>query len=112
MITLTSTLSNKESVTTLSKACSFVRWAVWALPVCAALLFFSTITHQPDPQTDFAGFAGFATTSQFFISHLLLSIGGAAIGSIGVIGFMFYLQGTRAAGKAITGATGRAEGRR
>jgi hypothetical protein len=103
MTTLTTSLSNEESVTTLSKARSFVRGAVWALPVWAAFLFFSTLTHQPDPQTDFAGFAVYVTTSQFLISHLLFSIGGAALGSIGVIGLMLYLQNSRAAGKAITG---------
>lgn len=103
MTTFTRTLSNEESLTTISRAQSFVRWAIWALPVWAAFLFFSTLTHQPDPQTDFAAFAAYVTTSQFLISHLLFSIGGAAIGSLGVIGLMLYLQGTRAAGKAISG---------
>ena len=103
MTTLTNTLSKEESVKTFDKTRSFVRGAIWALPVWAAFLFFSTLTHQPDPQTDFAAFAAYVTTSRFLISHLLFSIGGAAIGSIGVIGLMLYLQGTRAAGKAITG---------
>jgi hypothetical protein len=67
------------------------------------MLFLGTLTHQPDPQTDFASFAAYVTTSQFLLSHLVNSIGGAAIGSIGVIGLMFYLQDTRAAGKAIIG---------
>jgi hypothetical protein len=35
---------------------SFVRAALWALPVWAALLFYGTLTHQPDAQTNFAGF--------------------------------------------------------
>jgi hypothetical protein len=67
------------------------------------MLFLGTLTHQPDPQTDFANFAAYVTTNQFLISHLLNSILGAAIGSIGVIGLMLYLQDSRAAGKAITG---------
>ncbi len=29
---------------------AFARGALWALPVWAALLFLSTLTHQPDPQ--------------------------------------------------------------
>ncbi len=82
---------------------AFARGALWALPVWAALLFLSTLTHQPDTQTDFAGFAAYVTTNQFLLSHLVGSIAGAAIGSIGVIGLMLYLQDTKVAGRAITG---------
>jgi hypothetical protein len=73
------------------------------LPVWAALLFWATLTEQPDPQTAFADFAAYVTTSQFLLSHLVGSIVGAAIGSIGVIGLMLYLQDTKAAGWAIAG---------
>jgi hypothetical protein len=66
-------------------------------------LFLGTLTHQPDPQTDFDSFAVYVTTTQFLLSHLFNSIGGAAIGSIGVIGLMLHLQNSRSAGKAITG---------
>jgi hypothetical protein len=82
---------------------TFARRAIWALPVWAALLFFGTLTHQPDPQTAFGDFATYVTTSQFLLSHLLNSIAGAAIGSIGIIGLMLFLQDSRAAGKALTG---------
>ena len=82
---------------------AFARGALWALPVWAAMLFFGTITHQPDAQTDFAGFASYVTTTGFLLSHLINSIAGAAIGSIGVIGLMLYLQDSKVAGKAITG---------
>jgi hypothetical protein len=82
---------------------TFARGAIWALPVWAALLFFGTLTHQPDPQTAFDDFAAYVTTSQFLLSHLLNSIAGAAIGSIGVIGLMLLLQDTKAVGKALTG---------
>jgi hypothetical protein len=82
---------------------TFARGALWALPVWAALLFFGTLTHQPDPQTDFAEFAAYVTTNQFLVSHLVASIAGAAIGSLGVIGLMWYLQDSKVAGKAITG---------
>ena len=85
------------------KVHTFARGAIWALPVWAAMLFFGTLTHQPDPQTAFADFAAYVTTGQFLYSHLLNSILGAAIGSIGVIGLMLFLQDTNAAGKAITG---------
>ena len=82
---------------------TFARRAIWALPVWAALLFLGTLTHQPDPQTAFGNFAAYVTTNEFLISHLLNSIAGAVIGSIGVIGLMLYLQDTKAAGKAVTG---------
>ena len=85
-----------------SKVQTFARRALWALPVWAAMLFLGTLEHQPDPLTDFAGFAEFITTSRFLWSHLINSILGAAIGSIGVIGLMLYLQDTRVVGKAIT----------
>lgn len=81
----------------------FAHRALWMLPVWAAMLFIGTLTHQPDPQTDFANFALYVTTNQFLISHLFNSILGAAVGSIGVIGLMLYLQDTNSAGKAITG---------
>ncbi len=82
---------------------AFSRIALWLLPIWAALLFLSTLTHQPDPQTDFAAFAAYVTTPVFLISHLVGSITGAAIGSLGVVGLALYLQDTKAAGKAITG---------
>jgi drug/metabolite transporter (DMT)-like permease len=66
------------------------------------MLVLGTLEHQPDPLTDFTGFANFITTRWFLWSHLINSILGAAIGSIGVIGLMLYLQDTRAVGKAIT----------
>lgn len=82
---------------------TFARAAIWALPVWAAMLFLGTLTHQPDPQTAFGDFATYVTTNGFLISHLLNSILGAAIGSIGVIGLMLLLQDSTAAGKAIIG---------
>ena len=86
-----------------SQVRAFARGALWALPVWAALLFYGTLTHQPDPQKDFAGFAAYVTTNEFLLSHLVASIGGAAIGSIGVIGLLLYLQDSKVAGRAIIG---------
>src|SRR5882724_7730009 len=85
------------------KVRTFARRALWALPVWAIMLFLGTLTHQPDPQKDFAGFAAYVTTASFLLSHLNNSITGAAIGSIGVVGLMLYLQDSKVAGKAITG---------
>ena len=82
---------------------TFARKALWALPVWAAMLFLGTLTHQPDPNKDFAGFAAYVTTTSFLLSHLVNSITGAAIGSIGAVGLMLYLQDSKAAGRAIAG---------
>jgi hypothetical protein len=83
----------------------FASRSLWMLPVWAALLFWATLTEQPDPLTAFADFAAYVTTSQFLLSHVLGSIVGSAIGSIGVIGLMLYLQDTKVAGRAIAGMT-------
>lgn len=82
---------------------AFARVVLWALPIWAAMLFLGTLTHQPDPQKDFASFAVYVTTTSFLLSHLINSITGAAIGSIGAVGLMLYLQGSKVAGKAIIG---------
>ncbi len=81
----------------------FTKIALWLLPIWAALLFWATLTEQPDPLTAFTDFAAYVTTSQFLFSHLVGSIVGAALGSIGVTGLMLHLQDTKAAGKAIAG---------
>jgi len=81
---------------------AFARGALWALPVWAALLSLGTLTHQPDSQTAFADFAAYVTTTQFLVSHLVASIAGAAIGSIGVIALMLYLQDSKVAGNTLT----------
>jgi hypothetical protein len=103
MSTLAGTISNDKSVMAVNRARSFSRVAIWALPVWAAMLFLGTLTHQPDPQTDMPAFAAYVTTTGFLLSHLVNSIAGAAIGSIGVIALMLYLQDTKAVGRAITG---------
>jgi hypothetical protein len=80
---------------------TFARMGLWALPVWAAMLFAGTLTHQPDAQTAFPDFAKYVTTTEFLWSHLINSIVGAALGSIGVVALMLYLQDSRAAGRAI-----------
>lgn len=82
---------------------TFVQAALWLLPVWAAMLFLGTMTSQPDPQTAFADFAAYVTTDQFLWSHLINSILGAALGSIGIVALFLYLQDTKAVGKAVTG---------
>jgi hypothetical protein len=103
MSTFTGTISEDKSAMAAQRVRSFARAAIWALPVWALMLFLGTLTHQPDPQTDMPAFAAYVTTTEFLLSHLVNSIAGAAIGSIGVIALMLYLQDTRAVGKALTG---------
>src|SRR5438132_578229 len=67
------------------------RWGLWALPVWTVLLFRGTVTHQPDPRTDFAGFARYVTTTKFLLSHLVASILGAAIGMLGLLALLTFL---------------------
>jgi hypothetical protein len=67
------------------------RWGLWALPVWTVLLLLGTLTHQPDTQTDFAGFARYVTTTEFLISHLVASIIGAAIGVLGFLALFTFL---------------------
>ncbi len=61
----------------------YAQKGLWALPVFAASLFASTISHQPPPQTDIADWSKYVTTTEFLISHLAGSIGGAVFGLVG-----------------------------
>ena len=67
------------------------RWGLWALPIWTLLLFFGTLTHQPDTRTDFAGFAQYVTTTEFLVSHIFASIVGAAIGVLGLLALSLFL---------------------
>jgi hypothetical protein len=82
---------------------SFARRSLWLLPLWAVLLFLATLTHQPDPQTAFAEWSAYVTTDVFLVSHLVASIAGAAVGSIGVTGLLLYLQETRGGRRMVTG---------
>jgi hypothetical protein len=85
-----------------------LKWAavgLWLLPVHAALLALSTLTHQPDPSTDFEGYARYITTDVFLVSHLGGSIGGAALGCVGAIAALGFLVRTRTATLAALGTT-------
>jgi hypothetical protein len=85
------------------KVGAFARVTLWALPVWAAMLFAGTLTHQPDPRVAFGDFARYVTTAEFLWSHLVNSIAGAAIGSIGTVALVLYLQDSKVVGRALTG---------
>jgi hypothetical protein len=73
----------------------YARGGLWALPLWAALLLVSTLTHQPSYSTDFPGYARYVTTTPFLLSHLVASILGAAIGLLGLIALFILLVGGR-----------------
>jgi hypothetical protein len=70
---------------------------VWLLPAFGLLLALSTIRQQPPVQTDFEGYARFVTTGEFLVSHLVASIGGAALAILGVCSGFVLLAGGRSA---------------
>jgi hypothetical protein len=76
---------------------------VWLLPVYALLLALSTLTHQPDYTTDFAGYADYVTSTVFVLSHLVASILGAAIGLLGLIALFILLASGRGSRLALAG---------
>jgi hypothetical protein len=69
------------------------RLGLWALPAWAALLFAGTLDHQPNWKTDLAGWSRYVTTPQFLASHLVASILGAAIGTLGLVALGAVLAG-------------------
>jgi hypothetical protein len=66
---------------------------VWLLPTFGLLLALSTIRQQPPVQSDFEGYARFVTTGEFLLSHLVASIGGAALAILGVCSVFVLLAG-------------------
>src|SRR5512134_1717660 len=74
---------------------------VWLLPVFGALTLWATVTHQPSPTTDFASWARFVTTDEFLAKHLVGSIFGLAINTVGVASLTWVVL---AAGRHVSAA--------
>lgn len=83
----------------------WVRGSVWLLPAWALMLAASTVTHQPDYETDFGDYARYVTTTPFLVSHLLFSIAGAALGAVGAVALAVRLAWSPAARSALWGAS-------
>jgi len=75
----------------------YARVLVWAAPIWAVLVFIGTLDHQPPPQTAFAEYARYITTTRFLASHLVASILGAAFGTLGFAA-LFVILVQRGAG--------------
>jgi hypothetical protein len=82
----------------------FARIGLWLIPVYGALLALGTVTHQPDYDTDFQGYAEYITTDRFLASHLGASIAGAALGVLGIVAALAFLARGRATTPAVVGA--------
>lgn len=102
MSTITTTVQSATSPTS-SKLDLYARWGIWTLPIWTLLLFLGTLTHQPSSQTDFPGYARYITTTEFLISHLVASILGAGIGTLGLTALFIILCKRRTAPLALWG---------
>jgi hypothetical protein len=58
--------------------------ALWLLPVFGALTLWATFSHQPSPTTAFDSWASFVTSGDFVAKHLVGSILGLALNTVGV----------------------------
>ena len=87
----------------LPRADRYARVLIWASPLWAVLLLLGTLDHQPPPQTQFADYAQFTTTTQFLVSHLVASILGAGIGTLGFMA-LFQLLIHRGSGALVVWA--------
>jgi len=67
------------------------RRGLWATVVWSALLCYATFTHQPPYKTDFAAWARYVTTTGFLVEHLLGSILGAGVGTLGFMALALAL---------------------
>jgi hypothetical protein len=85
-------------------AMRFARLGLWLIPIYGALLALSTLTHQPDYDTDFPSYAEYITTDRFLVSHLGASIAGAALGLLGIVAALAFLVRGPAVTAAILGA--------
>ena len=68
---------------------------IWLLPMYALLTLVATLTHQPDPETEFHAWSEYVTTSTFFVSHVVGSILATALLILGVFALAGRLSATR-----------------
>ena len=85
-------------------ATRFARIGLWLIPIYGVSLALSTLTQQPDYDTDFQGYAEYVTTDRFLLSHLGASIAGAALGVLGIVAALAFLVRGAAVTAAILGA--------
>lgn len=90
----------------------WVRTGLLLLPIYGVLTFIGTLTHQPDPNTDFEAYARYISSTSYLISHLGVSIFGTVLAMFGFIALAASLVGGRAGRLAlfamVTGVAGNA----
>lgn len=74
----------------------WIRAGLLALPVYGLLTFAGTLTHQPDPNTDFEAYARYISTTGYLVGHLVFSILGTTLAIFGAIALMACLANGRA----------------
>jgi hypothetical protein len=75
---------------------------LWLLPVYGVLTFFATFTHQPDPASQFQAWSEYVTTTRFYASHIVGSILGLGLGTLGIISLAVVLAGVTHRSRAAT----------
>jgi hypothetical protein len=103
-VTTSSSVVTPGSAPGTATATRFARLGLWLIPVYGGLLALSTLTHQPDYDTEFESYADYITTDRFLASHLGASIAGTALGLLGVVAALAFLVRGPAVTAAILGA--------
>ena len=103
-VTTSSSLVASGNARAKATAMRFARIGLWLIPIYGALLALSTLTRQPDYDTDFQSYAEYVTTDRFLVSHLGASIAGAALGLLGVVAALAFLVRGPAVTAVILGA--------
>lgn len=81
----------------------WVRRGLWLLPAYGVLTFYATLTHQPDPDTEFERWSRYVTTGTFLISHIFGSILGAAVAILALAALLGLLAGGSRSTMALIG---------
>lgn len=85
---------------------TWARWAragLWLLPVYGLLTLLGTLTHQPDPATEFSAWSDYVTTGRFYASHIGASILGLSLGTLGTMSLALLLTAGRRPNAALSG---------
>lgn len=79
------------SPTNLSWICA----GLLALPIYGLLTFWGTLTHQPDPNTQFEAYSRYISSTYYLVNHLAGSIGGTVLAIFGAVALGAYLASGR-----------------
>lgn len=80
---------------------TWIKAGLVALPVYGLLTAWSSLSPQPDANTDPDGWARFVSTPSYFTSHLLGSLGGTVLAILAIFALGSYLATSRAGSLAL-----------